>query len=363
MNRATIDGTSLAGSTCWPCACAKSSAYATRSRCTAPGSSTVSFTGRSSGMAESFSFVMGGSTLVGCEDEVAIDDDADRKARPDGDGRLDVEIAPHDLLAGLVEAVGGAAPERCHDGAVVVGCSEFRADAEHGREGGRHGEPAPMLIDLIFKAGETLSVGAGLALQYDGAAARHDQPRPHQKDAILAEGDLAVIGADELRALRDQQELAARAVIDVLGHLCGDLAGKIGTNAGDEYGRNHSAGLDHVAGSRIFQAIGADRLAIDGAIEEGGLAILHVEKRLGIERRNIRLSGWCRDLLVRSGSRRRRGLLPRAGGGEQAAGARRFGFLRDALLFGVDGCRAGRLGAGYRPPDIARQGRAERGYS
>src|SRR5262245_53236800 len=92
----------------------------------------VSLTGLSSGMAESFSFVMGGSTLVGCEDEVAIDDDADRKSRPDGDGRLDVEISAHDLLAGLVEAVGGAAPERGHHGAVVVGCSEFRAVVEEG---------------------------------------------------------------------------------------------------------------------------------------------------------------------------------------------------------------------------------------
>src|SRR5262249_29864534 len=103
MNRWTIDGTSLAGSIFWPCSCAKISAYATRSRCTAPGSSRVSFTGRSSGMAESFSFVMGGSALIGREYEVAIDDHADRKSRPDGDGRLDVEIAAHDLLAGLVE--------------------------------------------------------------------------------------------------------------------------------------------------------------------------------------------------------------------------------------------------------------------
>src|SRR5215471_395302 len=271
----------------------------------------VSLTGRSSGMADNFSFVMGGSTLIGREYEVATNNHADRKSRPDGDGRLDIEISAHDLLAGLVEAVGGAAPERCHDGAVVVGCSEFRADAEHGRERGRHGEPAPMLIDLIFKAGETLSVGAGLALQYDGAAVRHDQPRPDQKDAILAEGDLAVIGTDELGPLWDQQEPAARAVIDVLGHLCGDLAGKIGTNAGDECSGNHSAGLDHVAGSRIFQAIWADDLAIDGAIEEGGLAVLHVEKRLRVDWRTFRLSPWCCCLLVdRRGDRgRRRGPL------------------------------------------------------
>src|SRR5262249_40370069 len=100
----------------------------------------VSLTGPSSGMADSFSFVIRGSTLIGRQYEVAIADPADRKSGPDGDGRLDIEIAPHDLLAGLVEAVGGAAPERCHDGAVVVGGAKCRADAEHCREGGRHGE-------------------------------------------------------------------------------------------------------------------------------------------------------------------------------------------------------------------------------
>ena len=45
------------------------------------------------------------------------------------------------------------------------------------------------------------------------------------------------------------------------------------------------------------------------------------------------------------------------------AGARSFGFLSDALLFRIDGAQARRLGAGYRPSDITRQGRAERRYS
>src|SRR5258708_5361499 len=112
-------------------------------------------------MAESFSFVMGDSTLVGCKDEVAIDNDADRKSRPDGDGRLDVEVAAHDLLAGLVEAVRAATPERRHDGAVVVGGAKFRANAEHSRERGRHGEPAPVVIDFVFKTREALSVSTG----------------------------------------------------------------------------------------------------------------------------------------------------------------------------------------------------------
>src|SRR5215470_17093148 len=115
------------------------------------------------GMAESFSFVITvDSALVWCEHKVAIDDDADRKTGPDGDRRLDVEIAAHDLLACLVETVGAAAPERSDNGAIIVGCAKLRADAEDRREGGRHTQPRPMMIDVILEAGEALAVGAGL---------------------------------------------------------------------------------------------------------------------------------------------------------------------------------------------------------
>src|SRR5215467_14086768 len=69
-------------------------------------------------------------------------------------------------------------------------------------------ETEPRSADLIFKFREALSVRTGLALQYDGAAVRYHQPSPDQKYSILAEGDLAVVGADEIRSLRDQQEPA-----------------------------------------------------------------------------------------------------------------------------------------------------------
>ena len=49
---------------------------------------------------------------------------------------------------------------------------------------------------------------------------------PDEQHARLAEGNSSVVDADELRALRDEQISAGRAVVDVLGHLGGDLAGK-----------------------------------------------------------------------------------------------------------------------------------------
>ena len=43
--------------------------------------------------------------LVRPQHQVAVDDDSHRQARPLGQGRLDVEVAPGHLLAGLVHAV------------------------------------------------------------------------------------------------------------------------------------------------------------------------------------------------------------------------------------------------------------------
>jgi len=49
--------------------------------------------------------------LVGCEHEIAIDDDPDREAGPNGQSRLDLDFAANKLLAGLVERVLAAAPQ------------------------------------------------------------------------------------------------------------------------------------------------------------------------------------------------------------------------------------------------------------
>jgi hypothetical protein len=85
--------------------------------------------------------------------------------------------------------------------------------------------------------------------------------------------------------------------------------------------------------------LGADGLAIDGALHEGELAILHVEERAWIERGSFALSGGRLRVRSRSSRRSLRRPLPRAGGGEQTAQARRLVFLRKALLFGIDGTK------------------------
>jgi hypothetical protein len=71
-----------------------------------------------------------------------------------------------------------------------------------------------------------------MALQNDGAAIRHNQAVPDQKRPGLAEGHLGVVLADEPRTLRNQQNAAGWAVIDVFCDLGGDPPREIGTQPG-----------------------------------------------------------------------------------------------------------------------------------
>src|SRR5260370_41094922 len=90
----------------------------------------------------------------------------------------------------------------------------------------------------------TLLVSAGLALQHDRSSVRHEEPRPDQKHAILPEGDVAVVGADKLRALRDEEIFPGRAVVDVLGDVRGGLSGQIGADPSGGRRRMDLTGLE-----------------------------------------------------------------------------------------------------------------------
>ena len=134
--------------------------------------------------------------------------------------------------------------------------------------------------------------------------------------------------ADQLRALRDQQVFAGRAVVDRLRHLGGDLARKIGTNAGDERGRDDRAGLHDIGRGLGFEPVRTDRALVGRSIEEGGLAVLHVLRGAGVDRRRGRRAR-------RSARRSRRGEADRLGLliglGEETADPRRLDLLGQAL--------------------------------
>ena len=124
--------------------------------------------------------------------------------------------------------------ERLDKRAVVAVRAGFRADAEDSREDCSLEQLSPMVVDLILQARVTLGVGPRLALEHDRAPVGHDEAIPDEEGPRLAEGDLRVVLADEARPLRDLQEFSGRAVVNVLGHLGGDLAGQIGAQAGDQ---------------------------------------------------------------------------------------------------------------------------------
>src|SRR6516225_2419270 len=59
------------------------------------------------------------SSSVWFKHEIAINDHAHRKAWPDCQCRLDIQIAPDNLLASLIEGICGAQTERLENGCVV----------------------------------------------------------------------------------------------------------------------------------------------------------------------------------------------------------------------------------------------------
>src|SRR3546814_3784861 len=57
----------------------------------------------------------------------------------------------------------------------------------------------------VLKAGEALRIGTGLPFQHNRATVRQDQPVPDQQHPPLAEGDAAVVLADQPCSLRSEE--------------------------------------------------------------------------------------------------------------------------------------------------------------
>src|SRR6266478_7405749 len=217
--------------------------------------------------------------FVSLKDQIAVDDHSHRKPRPDRQRRLNVEIPLNDFLSGLVQAIAGSTTERCDDITIAGGTrggSKLAADAEQRRQQGSLEQGAPMIVDLVLETGKTGGIGAGLTLQHDRAAVRHDQAGPDQQHARLTEGDLAIVNADQSCPLRYEEEAPGRAVKDVLGHLGRDLARHIGTNSINERSGDHGPSLDHERRSRLRQSVRTGGSSIDRGVNERKFAILTI---------------------------------------------------------------------------------------
>ena len=131
-----------------------------------------------------------------------------------------------------------------------------------------------MVVDAVFKACVALGIRPGWRSRTNEPTVGDGRPVPNQQHAALPETDAIVILTDHARTLRYEKDMARGAVIDILGDLRGDLAWKVGSDAGDQRGWDDGARLEHVCRGRRRHAIGRDRALVWGLIEEGELAVL-----------------------------------------------------------------------------------------
>ena len=148
-------------------------------------------------------------------------------------------------MPGLIDGILRSVADGADQTILVVG-RQFRADAEQRGQPRRLHEIPPVVINVIFQPGIAGSVRTGLALQHDGAAIGQNQAVPDEQDAALPELHTGVILADDARSLRNQQQRAGRAVIDIFRDLRGDLAGKVRADAGNHRRRDYGPCLKDV---------------------------------------------------------------------------------------------------------------------
>jgi hypothetical protein len=82
-----------------------------------------------------------------------------------------------------------------------------------------------VIIDLVLESGIAFGVSTRLTFEHNGTTVRKDEASPDEENARLPERDLTVVDADQFRSLWDQEVVAGRAVIDILGDLARDLVG------------------------------------------------------------------------------------------------------------------------------------------
>jgi len=72
--------------------------------------------------------------VVGHQHEVAVNDHAHRKSGADRERWLNVQVAAHDPLPDLVDALGSALLNGLDEGVPIIARARLGSDAEQGRE-------------------------------------------------------------------------------------------------------------------------------------------------------------------------------------------------------------------------------------
>ncbi len=88
------------------------------------------------------------------------------------------------------------------------------------------------------------------AVEIHAGPVREDQARPNDDSATLAIGDTVVVLSGQARALRNQQILTRRRVVDILAHDSLDLTRQVGVYAAFKRCRNVPSRLDFIIRER-----------------------------------------------------------------------------------------------------------------
>lgn len=139
-----------------------------------------------------------------------MDDEADGRARPDCDGRLDVEIAGRHLIARARHVLLGRFPKRLYEIAFASD-GQFRSDTQDSGERYALEQRPCMEINLVRQAGIAGRVGRRDVVDHQRTAIGKHNPLPDDEGATLAERHNAVIAADQTCPLRDQQDAPGSA--------------------------------------------------------------------------------------------------------------------------------------------------------
>src|ERR1700739_1944451 len=87
-------------------------------------------------------------------------------------------------------------------------------NAEQRREYDPFEQSPGMVIDPVLEPGITQRAGGEEVIEDDRTAVRHDEACPDQQQSLLPVCDVAIVFADQPRALRDQQKSPASRVVD-----------------------------------------------------------------------------------------------------------------------------------------------------
>lgn len=119
-----------------------------------------------------------------------------RRARPDRDRGLDVEIAHSDLVTGPADIILGRALKGLNQIA-VAGERQLGTDTEQRRQGHPLDQLPGMEVDLVLKAGIAGRIGRRVIVDSDRAAVGQDDPLLDNQRSLLAECHNGVVASDE----------------------------------------------------------------------------------------------------------------------------------------------------------------------